>query len=172
MPTVEIITQSILSSRLELLAYVYSVTRDYHIAEDVYQEVFVKAVSRSGTFESTDHLLKWFRVSARNRAIDFVRQTKGTYIGLSEETLGVLESAWLDNSKDAATERTEALQKCLQSLTPRSRTIVKMQYFENRTSQEIAEFIGGKVESAYQAVARIHKSLRECIDRTMRPKYR
>jgi RNA polymerase sigma-70 factor (ECF subfamily) len=171
MTTVEIITQSILSSRLPLLAYIYSVTRDYHLAEDVYQELFVKAVGRADSFDSTDHMLKWFRVSARNRSIDLIRRTKGSYVGLSEETLEALEDEWLKHTKDLEAERSEALEKCLQSLTPRSRTIVKMQYFENRSSKEIAEFIGGKVESAYQAITRIHKALKDCIDRHMRPNH-
>lgn len=165
--TAEQTTESILEARMDLISCVYAVTRDFHLAEDVYQELFVKAVSQSSTFESTPHLLNWFRLSARNRAIDLIRKSKGQYTGLSENTLGLLERDWNLGQQSRDRESSEALVRCLESLTPRSQTIVKMQYFENRSSQEIADFIGGKVESAYQAVSRIHKALKNCMERQL-----
>lgn len=165
--TAEQTTECILNSRMDLISCVYSVTRDFHLAEDVYQETFVKAVSQSSNFESKAHLLNWFRLSARNRAIDLIRQSKGHYTGLNEETLEALEQSWDSTPQSRDTDFSELLSRCLQSLTPRSQTIVKMQYFENRSSQEIADFIGAKVESAYQAVSRIHKALKNCMERQL-----
>jgi RNA polymerase sigma-70 factor (ECF subfamily) len=160
MLAIEELTDHILSARLEITSYVYSVTRDYHLAEDVYQEIFVRAVSQTESFESKAHLLNWFRKSARNRAIDLIRGLHGRYTGLSEETLAMLEANWNEEREDI---RSEPLARCLQALTPRSREILKMQYFENRSSSEIAEFIGVKVESTYQAISRIHRALKSCI---------
>ncbi len=64
------ITEHVLRERLALTGSIYTVTRNYHLAEDVYQGVFVKAVALHDKFTSKTHLTNWFRVSARNRAID------------------------------------------------------------------------------------------------------
>ena len=73
------ITERVLQERLALTASSATVTRNYHLAEDVYQEIFVKAVALTDQFESTAHLTNWFRVSARNRAIDIIRTREGRY---------------------------------------------------------------------------------------------
>ncbi|MBB3209289.1 RNA polymerase sigma-70 factor (ECF subfamily) [Rhodopirellula rubra] len=156
-------TERLLEDRLALTAYIACVTRNYHLAEDVFQEVCVKAIGQIDFFESDVHLRRWFRVSARNRAIDIIRAREGRYVGLGEEAMEALEQEWEDEDLYSRDDRGEALAKCLDSLSPRSREIVKMRYFENRSGREIADSIGAKIGSAYQAIARIHKALRECV---------
>ncbi|TWU46202.1 RNA polymerase sigma factor SigM [Rubripirellula tenax] len=161
------ITEHLLQNRLALTSYVYSVTRNFHLAEDVFQEICVKAVSQKHDFESSDHLSKWFRVSARNRAIDVIRTREGRYVGLSEDMLGLIEGNW-DQSTDSRRETLlDSLQDCLATLTPRSQRIVRLRYFENRSGREVAELMGQKVESAYQAIARIHRLLGDCISQKL-----
>jgi RNA polymerase sigma-70 factor, ECF subfamily len=157
------ITEHVLHERLELIAGVCAVTRNYHLAEDVYQEIFVKAVALTDKFTSKSHLTNWFRLSARNRAIDLIRTREGRYVGLSEEALLAIEDSWGSVEVARRESQLAALEKCVETLTPRSRQIVKLRYFENRSGQEIAEFMGRKVGSAYQAIARIHKSLTDCM---------
>ena len=43
-----------------------------------------------------------------------------------------------------------------------------MRYLEGQSGEAIAEFLGGKVESAYQAITRIHKALRECVQQQLK----
>lgn len=51
------IAATLLAERLPLTAFIASVTRDFHLAEDVFQEVCVKAVARAETFEMTAHVM-------------------------------------------------------------------------------------------------------------------
>lgn len=69
----EHITATLLAERLPLTAFFACVTRDFHLAEDVFQEVCVKAEGRAETFESTapesrasDRLSGW-------RELNFIR---------------------------------------------------------------------------------------------------
>jgi RNA polymerase sigma-70 factor (ECF subfamily) len=155
--------ERLLTERMPLTAFIACVTRNYHLAEDVYQEICVKAINSEISFESDAHLVNWFRLSARNRAIDLIRAREGRYEGLSEAALAAIEQDWDSVAIQQSEERKLALVKCLQKLTPRSREIIKLRYFEHRSGREIAEFIGGKTASAYQAIARIHKTLGECV---------
>jgi DNA-directed RNA polymerase specialized sigma24 family protein len=73
MPSTQENTEHVLRERLALAASTSTVTRNDHLAEDVYQEIFVKAVALHDKFTSNTHLTNWFRVSARSRAIDIIR---------------------------------------------------------------------------------------------------
>jgi RNA polymerase sigma-70 factor (ECF subfamily) len=163
MLTAQEITEHVLRERLALTAYIGCITRNHHLAEDVYQEVCVKAVSQTDKFSSKDHLMNWFRISARNRAIDVIRTREGRYVGLTEATLLAIEQDWDRSVVDGREELLDSLSKCLEALAPRSQQIVKLRYFENRSGAEIAKFMGAKIASAYQAIARIHKSLGDCV---------
>lgn len=157
------ITAVLLRERLALTAYIATVTRDFHLAEDIFQDVCVKAVGKGGDFESPAHLLNWARVAGRHRAIDVLRTRDGKVIGLSEEMLAALEPVWPEGDAAQGGANVDALRVCLDRLTPNSKEIVRLRYFEGRAGQQVADALGRKLETIYQALARIHKTLGECV---------
>ena len=48
-------------------------------------------------------------------------------------------------------------------LTPNNREIVRLRYFEGRAGAQVAEAMGRKLETVYQALARIHRTLADCV---------
>ena len=161
MPAPEDITATLLAERLPLTAFFASVTRDFHLAEDVFQEVCVKAVARAESFETTAHLMNWARLSGKNRAIDILRARDGRYVGLSEEMLALLAEDWPDQTKVDAMQ--EALDHCITQITPNNRELLRLRYFERRNCTDVAAIMGRKIETVYQALARLHKTLGDCI---------
>lgn len=163
------ITEFLLSQRMPLLAYLQVVTRNYHLAEDVFQETFVKALGHAAGFENQEHLGRWFRTTGRNRAIDLIRTREGRYVGLSQQALDALESEWAQQqqSQQDAQVRLSALKSCLEQLSDRNRTLLQMRYFENRSGADIAAFMQRKVESAYQAISRLNIKLIECVQQKL-----
>jgi RNA polymerase sigma-70 factor, ECF subfamily len=157
----EHITATLLAERLPLTAFFASVTRDFHLAEDVFQEVCVKAVARAETFETPAHLMNWARLSGKNRSIDILRARDGRYIGLSEEMLALLAQEWPDQVK--AHPMQEALEQCITQITPNNRELLRLRYFEGRNCSDVAAIMGRKIETVYQALARLHKTLGDCI---------
>jgi len=157
----EDIAAALLGERLALTAYIASVTRDFHLAEDIFQEVCVKAVGRATEFESARHVMNWARVAGRNRAVDVLRARDGRYEGLSEEMLAALADEWPDKEHAAAAH--DALAHCLEQLTPYNRELLRLRYFERRSGTDVAATLGRKLETVYQALARIHKTLGDCV---------
>ena len=49
----------LVADRSKLLAYIWSIVRNYHAAEDVYQEVVIAAMSHADEMEDEMHLLMW-----------------------------------------------------------------------------------------------------------------
>lgn len=157
------ITTHMLRERVGLTAFIYSVVRNYHLAEDVYQETCLKALEQAGVVESKQHLLRWFRKVARNRAIDVLRARGEKVKQLSDHTLGLLEDDWDTREKARRADLIDALSRCLDALTPRSREVMSLRYFQDRSGAEIAGMTGTKVTSVYQTIARVHKALAECL---------
>ena len=157
----EDIAATLLAERLPLTAFIASVTRDFHLAEDVFQEVCVKAVARAETFETAAHLMNWARLTGKNRAIDILRARDGRYLGLSDEMLAMLADDWPNQSKADAMQ--EALGHCIEHVTQNNRELLRLRYFERRNCTDVAAIMGRKIETIYQALARLHKALGECI---------
>lgn len=147
--------------RLSLLAFISSVTRDYHLAEDVFQEVCAKAVARAGEFDSSAHLVHWARLTGKNRAIDIMRARDGRMECLSDNLLSTLAAEW--PAQASSGPLMDALSHCMDQVTPYNRELLRMRYFEKRSSSEVAMALGRKIETVYQALARLHKSLGDCV---------
>lgn len=157
----ETIAAILLAERMPLTALFASVTRDFHLAEDVFQEVCVKAMARADVFETTAHLMNWARLSGKNRAIDILRARDGRYVGLSDEMLALLAEEW--PGKSHADILQEALGQCVEQITPNNRALLRLRYFERRNCTDVAAIMGRKIETVYQALARVHKALGDCI---------
>lgn len=161
MLTPESLTASLLAERLPLTAFFASITRDFHLAEDVFQEVCVKAVGRAASFQTTAHLINWARLTGKNRSIDILRARDGRYIGLSDHLLAQLAAEWPDQTHTHPLQ--EALEHCLTQITRNNRELLRLRYFEGRNCTAVAAIMGRKIETIYQALARLHKTLGTCI---------
>lgn len=157
----EDIAAILLAERMPLVAFIATITRDFHLAEDIFQEICVKAISRPTTFESSNHVLNWARLAGKNRAIDLLRARHGRYIGLSDELLATLAHEWPDHSQ--LDPRHDALTHCIEQITPNNRELLRLRYFERRNCSDVAAIMGRKIETVYQALARLHKTLGDCI---------
>lgn len=118
-------------------------------------------MGRAAGFESASHLVNWARLTGKNRAIDILRARDGRYLGLSEEMLALLSDEWPDITRAAAVH--EALDNCLMQITPNNRELLRLRYFEQRNCADVAAILGRKIETVYQALARLHKTLGNCI---------
>lgn len=149
------------AERLPLTAFIAGITRDFHLAEDIFQEVCVKAVGRGDDFETPEHLVNWARVAGRNRAIDVLRARDGRYVGLGDELLATLAAEWPRQSGHERLQ--EALAHCFERLTANNRELLRLRYFERRSCPDVAAIMGRKLETVYQALARVHKALGDCM---------
>lgn len=154
--------RTLLSHRARISAGVWLVVRDVHLAEDVFQEVMVKALS-GAPFTNEAHLLSWCRITGRNAALNLMRKRGREVTTLSGDIMELLdaEAATEGSSKTA---RIEALQECLEALPETARALVDARYFEGRSCAEVAAAFKMGVDAAYQRLSRLHRTLRECLE--------
>jgi RNA polymerase sigma-70 factor, ECF subfamily len=155
----------LLGRRRELLAYIRAIVRDSDLAEDVYQEVCVAVLRRQNDIVAGDALEAYFRKVARHAALAALEKRGRAPSSVSSELLESLERAWSAPSAPESS-RMEMLQRCMQKLPPRSKQLLEYRYQKQLTGKNLAEKIGSTPESAYVALSRIHRALRDCVGRS------
>ena len=160
--TEELLVKTLLDARPRLVAGAFAVVRDVHSAEDVFQEVLLRALRMRESFSDEGGVLAWARVTARNLGIDQVRRAGRLDEILSELALDALD-ARLEETADSQRQRVEAMRVCLEKLPDESRLLLRMRYDEGRKAAELARLLRRNETAIYKALSRLHQALRQCI---------
>jgi RNA polymerase sigma-70 factor (ECF subfamily) len=159
------IVQVLLAARTRISAAVFVIVRDAQTAEDVFQDVSVKALSDEMSFAGEPQLLSWAHITARHQALNWLRSLKNRCVSLDEELLELVEAEWARESMRPEGERMEALRHCVEKLPDRSRQLLDQRYSQACSCAEISRTVGVGLDAIYQRLARLHRSLRECIEK-------
>ena len=132
-------------------------------AEEVYQDVFVKALRGiEGYNPRQASLATWLNRIAYHESLNFVRGKKTTLLYIEDNELG---ANTLEASDDAPQdEKTiEQLEQALAKLPPHEQAIVSMFYYDNMSLADIA-FVTGSIPSTVGSqLSRIRKKLYRII---------
>jgi len=122
----------------------YRMLNNKQDAEDVTQDVFIKAIHSVYKFHGNAKLSTWLYQIAVNASLNYTRRKKiATWLSL-DFLLGK-DEYFMDNSQarpDAELEKSESkalVQRAIHSLPPRQRTAVILQRYEGLSYKEIAE---------------------------------
>jgi RNA polymerase sigma-70 factor (ECF subfamily) len=155
----------LVADRSKLLAYIWSIVRNYHAAEDVYQEVVMAAMSHADEMEDDMHLLMWARRAGRLRGIDWLRRQKRQALLLDNSVLDLLEGEWERLDAEQPQVWLTALQCCARKLTDYARQLINLRYVEGLSGAEIGEKLGRPTRTIYVALSRTYRQLEDCIQR-------
>ena len=158
------ILRTLMTSRDRISAAAWVVVRDTHAAEDIFQNVVLKALTKEVCFEAEGAVLSWGYITARREGIDWLRRHRRELTGLEEEVLGLMEQDWLGESRHQAEIRTEALHACLRSLPEKSGRLLRLRYFEGHSCGEVAQKLEMGINAVYKRLSRLHQGLKECIE--------
>jgi RNA polymerase sigma factor (sigma-70 family) len=158
------IVQVLLRERLRITALAAAVIRDVHTADDIFQQVVLGALEARSRFRDAEHVLAWSYRAARHRALDLARGRQ--LHSLPDEVLDKLESRWADSAAPGS-DRDEALHRCLARLAAPARELLQMRYADGLTAAAIADRLRRTPGAVYQNLCRIHRSLRECVEREL-----
>jgi RNA polymerase sigma-70 factor, ECF subfamily len=159
----DIAVDRLLADRSKLLAYIWSIVRDFHATEDIFQDVVVAAMSHADEIKDQEHLLAWARQAARFKGIDWLRSQKRRPSLLDDDVLDLLEGHW--NRFDAVSPHlwTDAVRDCVLKLTDYARQLITLRYAEGLTGLEVAQRVGRTPRTVYVALSRTYRQLEECI---------
>jgi RNA polymerase sigma-70 factor (ECF subfamily) len=159
----ETILKHLFEARQRLSGVAWLMVRDAQAAEDLFQNVALKSVTKNVSFEHEGALLSWAMVSIKREAIDWLRKRKPETLGLEPEVLDLISEEWSAHPQ-AEGSRMEALRDCLASVPEKSRQLLHLRYFDGHACDEVARQVGASVDAVYQRLSRLHRALKECVD--------
>lgn len=136
----------------------YARTRSKEAAEDIFQDVFLRLVSKQPVFDSTEHEKAWFCRVTVNCANSYWRNPfRRKAQSLDETEAGALAAPGPEESGGD-------LNACLDRLSPELRTIVHLYYYEGYSSPEIAALLGKGESAVRMALMRARRQLRNFLE--------
>lgn len=151
-----------------ILGYLTFIVRDAHLAEDVFQEVALVVLKKSGELATPEGFPAWARTIARFKALQAVDKNKLAPQTMDQATLELLEDAWAADDRTPAALASEALTDCLRKLAPHARQLIELRYFERLSGQQLAERVSQPLNTVYVSLSRIYRTLSSCIEQRLR----
>ncbi|MCC8175981.1 MAG: sigma-70 family RNA polymerase sigma factor [Bacteroidales bacterium] len=137
-------------------SYIFHIVKNRDLAEDIFQETFVKAITtiRQGRYTDSGKFSSWISRIAHNLIIDYYRQEK------AENTVSTDNDDATDilNRRDLADENVEDhlvkrqimgdVRRIIRALPKSQREVLVMRYYRNMSFKEIAAATGVSINTA------------------------
>ena len=165
------LVKQFLDHRDAVLGFIFALTRDYDVAEEVFQEVALSILQEAEKQTAVGSFLAWAQGIARRRVADYYRKAsrRPSAVPLAEPMTEVVSLAFAENEKllEADQERMKSLLECVKKLAGRSREIVEGFYQRRQSLREIAAALGWQEGSVKVALSRARKALADCVETRM-----
>ena len=129
-------------------ALICKIVHNREDAEELAQDVFVKAFENLSRFKGDCSFSTWLYRIAYNAAISAMRKTKHEWLAIDEHLNQV------DNS-----ERVRLLEQALALLPPEERAVILLFYWQGKSVEEIAQISGLSEANVKIRLFRIRKKL-------------
>ena len=148
----------------QLFTYILFVVRDRYVADDVFQETFVRAISKlqNNAYRANGKFGAWLTRIAHNVMIDLFRSQKHkNIISIEDDTLTQLSARALwANNIEAECINAQVLtdvKRMVDLLPPVQREVVFMRFYQQMPFKEIAERTNVSINTS---LGRLHYAIR------------
>ena len=156
----------ILAHRNDLFAYFYASVRDYHVAEDLFQDMASIILEKGPSVEPIDNFPAWAKKIARYEILNHYRKHKAKQSHLPlEQMLEVTGDLFSEHNPDPVelVEEKAALGNCLKQLPQKMSAVIHLRFGESLTHREIADRLQQSDAAVRQAASRARRLLADCV---------
>jgi len=155
-----------------LYGYVFALTRDHALAEEILQDVGVSILNEARRGTGPDDFIPWARGLARHRVADHYRRlaSRRRHEMPFEEFADAVDLAFAEHAPTPEDnhEQLKLLRECLDGLTAQVRKIIDLRYNGRQSIQEIAAALSWTPASIKVALSRARRTLADCVGRKLR----
>ncbi len=148
-------------------ALVWRKIGDFHIAEEITQDTFLKAYQRLGTLKQPQRFTGWLYVIAANNCKMWMRKKRLRTQSLEETDSAHLEKATYsgyvveENERTIAEAQREVVKQLLATLQESDRTVITLHYFSEMSAADIGAFLGVSVNTIKSRLRRAQQRLKQ-----------
>ena len=149
----------------KLFAYLYRLIGNRDEAEDLLQDVFIKAYKNLRSYDSSRKFSSWIYRIAHNEAVNFIkRKSLKRFVSWEDisSTKDKLESSSNEESADGAWIRKESIKEvddAINKLPIKYKQVLLLRYFSDKSYDEIGEILGKPVNTVGTLINRAKKKL-------------
>ncbi len=142
-----------------IFSYIYRMVRNYHDAEDLTFDTFIKCFKALPSFDVSRPFSTWLFTIAHNVTMDFFRKSKQEYEYLDERH-AVHDDFVGEYEKK---RKLEKIDHALAKLAPLDRELVILFHREEYSYQEISEILSVSISTIKTRLHRARKKLRDLV---------
>ena len=139
----------------KLYSYIYFIVRNVTLAEDLFQETFMKVITtiRQGNYSESGRFGAWLTRIAHNLIIDYFRQDKSENTISNDETEVDLFNDMTLSDDDVETKLVNSqvlsdVRRLIGALPASQREVVYMRFYQDLSFREIADLTGVSINTA------------------------
>ena len=140
-------------------ALAYRKIGDFHIAEDITQDTFLKAYQKLSTLKRHANFPGWLYVIAARRCISWLRENQHQMQPLEQVDATQVEA--LAETRYSDDRMRKQLQDALENLPESDRTVLTLHYLGGMTYEEVSRFIGASTGAVKNRLYRARQHLKE-----------
>ena len=148
-------------------AFVRRRVKDYHIAEEITQDTFLKAYEKLGTLRDPDRFSGWLYMIATRCSLTWLGEKKIPMQSLEAMSKAEIEALFYaqymaEQTEKLTTEKQrEVVEYLLQKLPARERTAVVLHYLSEMSCEEIGDFLEVSPNTVKSQLHRARKRLKK-----------
>ncbi len=135
-------------------------------AEEILQETGRVAWEKFAGFEEGTNFRAWLFRIAYLKVLEYYRERRRDRLVLSDSAMHHISEVFQQES-DELSDRTAALSRCLAKLAGSDQRIIRLRYQADASVKSVAAMMNRTSSAVYKSLSRIHKSLLECIQRSL-----
>ncbi len=154
-----------------VFAYILMVVKDKELAEDLFQDTFIKVINtfRSGTYKEEGKFIQWVMRIAHNLIIDYFRKSKRIPIVENNDDYDIFDKVKLPVESVEDRMITEQIhqdvKKLIDYLPDEQREVLIMRHYADMSFKDIAEVTNVSINTALgrmrYALINLRKLVRE-----------
>ena len=151
----------------QIHAFVWRRVRDYHIAEEITQDTFLRAYEKLGTLRDPSRFSGWLYMIATRCSLTWLGEKRIPMQSLEAMSQAEIEALFytqyvVEQNENSATEKQrEIVEYLLQKLTARERTVVALHYMSEMSCEEIGDFLEMSPNTVKSRLHRARKRLKK-----------
>ena len=140
---------------------------DFHFAEEVTQDTFLRAYNHLSTLKDPSQFAGWLYTIANRLCYNWIQREKPPMQSLEDLPVDAIEQTSYKHyvleqrEKEATEHRYRRVKKLLEKLSENEQQVITLYYLGEMTTKEISESLGVSVNTITSRLQRARKHLRE-----------